>query len=618
MTISLQGHRVVSSVGQCHRRARPTHAQGGQADRDGQWCWRLAGLESEHERNIRREKNTVRKRKTCSAFERGGEEQRERGGGFHSVLCVGDLCDDRKSACSSRRSFSAGVLCCEDSVPADLSYIMYMVQFGSGQLPYWHEPKCHVKSSGDVENVLARSLRNENDLLRFQLNDIISREKNQRIELQRLRSHRDVEVSQLVSAATTQFKSEVDQLKGLLQSTSSQLLQALNDKEKLVSEKDQSVRVLEEVRHGAAGSEASLRNRLQHVEDMVTKGFAMATTLADSVDAFQRHVLPTFNPSAPDLNKSGKETSESGAARSLTEELSRLENGLTLLRVLVDAKNDTLVLIRGKLKQENEELRAELQVARDSKQTLAAQQPTQTNTEDVAFEKNMLRQELHSLQNLFNAEVKQLKAKLKMYELEDQAGHGRFEEVQKELLNLQNKLVAQEGSRALLESRLKEETSARSQLVSQLVTLRKENEKYKAELETLKLNQKFLLRQPRSGRIPVEKMDLMNTMNQLLMEMNKLKGDKVALEEELKVQRRSQVREHVKRTVTARDVNMAASNKVGDLELASKLATARLQQLEQGASRLSPNSTGTPLSLTDCSNDGSNGISSGMAMIHMI
>lgn len=234
-----------------------------------------------------------------------------------------------------------------------------------------------MKTSGDVENVLARSLRNENDLLRFQLNDIISREKNQvhiisylkmfclhcdtkfivnlslnwkpgswsdllftvfsvkhaaivfvsyvtnskqlwwqRIELQRLRSHRDVEVSQLVSTATTQLKSEVDQLKGLLQSTSSQLLQALNDKEKLVSEKDQSVRVLEEVRHGAAASEASLRNRLQHFEDMVTKGFAMATTLADSVDAFQRHVLPTFNPSA-----TGKETGESGAARSLTEEV---------------------------------------------------------------------------------------------------------------------------------------------------------------------------------------------------------------------------------------------------------------------------------------------------------
>ncbi|KAL2635075.1 hypothetical protein R1flu_006554 [Riccia fluitans] len=427
------------------------------------------------------------------------------------------------------------------------------------------DPKSHLKTSSDVENVLSRSLRNENDLLRFQLNDIIAREKNQRVELQRLRSHRDVEVSQLVNAGTAQLKAEVEQLKGLLQSTSSQLLQALNEKEKLVADKDQSVRALEEVRHGAAATESSLRNRLQYLEEMVTKGFTMATSLADSVDAFQRHVLPTFNPSASDLNKPCKAAADTGAPKSLTDELSRLENGLTLLRVLVDAKNDTLVLIRGKLKQENEELRAELQVARerDFKQTLAAQQqPPPTNKDDVQFEKNMLRQELHSLQNLYNAEVKQLKAKLKMYELEDQAGHGRFEEAQNELHNLQNKLVALEGSRALLETRLKDETSARSQLVSQLFTLRKENEKLKAELETLRLNQKFLVRQPRSGRIPVEKMDLMNTMNQLLMEMNKLKGEKVALEEELKVQRRSQVREQVKKTVTARDVTMAASNKV--------------------------------------------------------
>ena len=32
-----------------------------------------------------------------------------------------------------------------------------------------------------------------------------------------------------------------------------------------------------------------------------------------------------------------------------TLQLTRLENGLTLLRVIVDAKNDTLVLIRGKV-----------------------------------------------------------------------------------------------------------------------------------------------------------------------------------------------------------------------------------------------------------------------------
>lgn len=130
-----------------------------------------------------------------------------------------------------------------------------------------------------------------------------------------------MEVSQLVSAATTQLKAEVDQLKGLLQSTSSQLLQALTDKEKLVADKDHSLRALEEVRLGAAESEASLQSRLQHIEGMVTKGFALATSLADSVEAFQRHVLPTFNPSAPDLHKPCKEAGEPGAPKSVTDEV---------------------------------------------------------------------------------------------------------------------------------------------------------------------------------------------------------------------------------------------------------------------------------------------------------
>ncbi|CAM6091156.1 unnamed protein product [Calypogeia fissa] len=472
------------------------------------------------------------------------------------------------------------------------------------------------RNAGEVDSVLARSLKNENDLLRFQLNDIIAREKHQRIELRRLRSHRDVEVSQMVNSATTQLKSEVDQLKGLLQSTSSQLLQALTEKEKVVSEKEQAAQALEEVRLDAATNDADLRARSQHLEEVVNQSVAMTSALADSIDTFQRHVLPTFNPAALEGKSNNKvEVNDPNGTKNLIEELSRLESALTLLRVLVDAKNDTLVLIRGKLKQENEELKAELQLARerDTKHKVSSQQPVPA-TNDMGFEKNMLRQELHSLQNLFNAEVKQLKAKLKMYEMEDKASHGRFEEVQKELVTMQNKLVALELSRGLLESRLKEETSACSQLVSQLFSLRKDNEKLKTELDTLKLNQKFLVRQPRSGRIPVEKMDLMNTMNQLLLEMNKLKGDKVSLEEELKVQRRSQVREHVERSVTARDVAMAASNKVGDAELATKLATSRLQQIGHGGSKYGALGPMSQLSLT---NNGGE-ILNGMAIVDMI
>ena len=60
----------------------------------------------------------------------------------------------------------------------------------------------------------------------------------------------------------------------------------------------------------------------------------------------------------------------------------------------------------------------------------------------------------------------------------------------------------------------------------------------------------------------MEKMDLINTVNQLLSENSKLRSDKVALEEDLKTQRRTNVLERVKSVVSARDVALCASNKV--------------------------------------------------------
>ncbi|CAK9232493.1 unnamed protein product [Sphagnum troendelagicum] len=442
--------------------------------------------------------------------------------------------------------------------------------------------------SGEGADVIARTLGNENDLLRFQLSDIIAREKNQRLELQRLRAFRDVEVASLVKAATQQLKDEVEQMKSLLHSTSCQLHQAVAEKEKVVADSQQALVKLEELKYNAEVAQSSMASRLQGQDDTCMKTSGTLTALADAVERFQRHVLPTFKPLVPDnLKPTHTVSAELGPNQVMMNELARLQTGLQLLRVIVDAKNDTLVLIRGKLKQENEELRAELQVTRQKQAELTsiAQQhpnPPSTANDDIAYEKTMLRQELHLLQDLFNAEVKQLKEKLKKYEAEEVANQTQFIEIQKECATLRTNLMSLQSSRTMLEASLKDETSARSQLVSQLFNLRKENERMKTELETLKLNQKFLVRQPRGGRIAAEKMDLMNTVNQLLVEMNKLKEEKVALEEEVKVQRHSQVHDYVTHTVTARDIALVASNKVGDGELAGKLANTRLKQLAQG------------------------------------
>ncbi|CAM6004348.1 unnamed protein product [Sphagnum balticum] len=462
-----------------------------------------------------------------------------------------------------------------------------------GAATLFQSTRCRNRN-GEGADVIARTLGNENDLLRFQLDDIIAREKNQRVELQRLRAHRDVEVASLVQGATQRLKDELKQLKGLLHSTSCQLLQAVAEKEKVVADNQQALVRIDELKNNAEVAQHSMASRLQAEENSCMQTSGTLTALADYVERFQRHVLPTFKPQVPNnLKPTHKVAAEPGTNQFLMNELARLESGLQLLRVIVDAKNDTLVLIRGKLKQENEELRAELLVTRQKESELICitqQHPNDTANDDMTYEKTLLWQELHRLQDLFNAEVKQLTEKLKKYEIEEVANQTQFSKVQQECAELQTKLMSLQSSRNMLEARLKDETSARSQLVSQLFNLRKENEKMKAELETLKLNQKFLVRQPRGGQIPAEKLDLMNTVNQLLLEMNKLKGEKVALEEEVKVQRRSQVHNHATHTITSHDISLAASNKVGDGELAGKLANRRLKQLAQANLRFSTSS----------------------------
>lgn len=83
-----------------------------------------------------------------------------------------------------------------------------------------------------------------------------------------------------------------------------------------------------------------------------------------------------------------------------------------------------------------------------------------------------------------------------------------------------------------------------------------------SKLIELQLCDQFLVRQPRKGGLPIEKIDLMNTVNQLLLENNKLKDEKVTLEEEGKLQRRANAKERVKGTLTSRDVALCANNKV--------------------------------------------------------
>nr|XP_024400205.1 uncharacterized protein LOC112294197 [Physcomitrium patens] len=284
----------------------------------------------------------------------------------------------------------------------------------------------------------------------------------------------------------------------------------------------------------------------------------------------------------------------------------KLEAGVALLRVIVDAKNDTLVLIRGKLIQENDELKADLAAAREKMSAVLLQAASDPEKKTGAIgsnpENEVLRQEIHALQDLYSAKIEQMQSTLKLYEQADTDRSIKHDQLRQEIQSLHHHITTIEASRHRLEDDLKYETSARSQLVTEIYHMRKENEALGSEIEMLKLNQKFFRGHARKGRLPMEKMDMVNTVNQLMIDNSKLRSDKAAVEEELKTQRRTNVLERVKSVVTARDVALCANNKVGDSELASKLARIRLQHLGMYSPTQLPLTNGNPCLSTATAN----------------
>ena len=124
------------------------------------------------------------------------------------------------------------------------------------------------------------------------------------------------------------------------------------------------------------------------------------------------------------------------------------------------------------------------------------------------------------VQELYGTEVAQLRARLAAYERGEAGEAGAVAAVQRQLAATAERLAALEGANARLAGTLEEESGLRAQVVAQLAAHKKEAAATRSELETLKLSQKFLVRQPRGGaRIPAEKMDLMNMVNHLLHEV---------------------------------------------------------------------------------------------------
>lgn len=76
-------------------------------------------------------------------------------------------------------------------------------------------------------------------------------------------------------------------------------------------------------------------------------------------------------------------------------------------------------------------------------------------------------------QDLYSAKFKQLQSKLKAYEQAEAVHQSRYGELRQECQSLQVQLTTIEASRHQVEDSLKDETSARSQLVTEIFHMRK-------------------------------------------------------------------------------------------------------------------------------------------------
>lgn len=135
-----------------------------------------------------------------------------------------------------------------------------------------------------------------------------------------MRAHRDVEVSTLVQASTQKLKGEVDHLQGLLQPTTSQLLQAVSEKTQAIAERDKAILEMENMRN-ILNQDNEETKRLHTFQDLLDKSTSMVTTIIGLVEAFQKHVLPTFRPTPYEIDKFRQMASKAGSQEKIINEV---------------------------------------------------------------------------------------------------------------------------------------------------------------------------------------------------------------------------------------------------------------------------------------------------------
>eukprot|EP00656_Telonema_subtile_P018539 TRINITY_DN20035_c0_g2_i2.p1 TRINITY_DN20035_c0_g2~~TRINITY_DN20035_c0_g2_i2.p1 ORF type:complete len:306 (-),score=124.17 TRINITY_DN20035_c0_g2_i2:102-1019(-) len=244
--------------------------------------------------------------------------------------------------------------------------------------------------------------------------------------------------------------------------------------------------------------------------------------------------------------------------------LSELERAVPMLRMILEAKVETLGLIRTNLSNENEALKQQLQHSAGQQQEL--QQALEAAEQRVEEERAELRGEFEEIQQLYSHELARLQAEVSVQATPNAAQHSaaRCRELEAEVCALQEALGA-------AQVQLADDHKMRARLAAELQTERNSAVVAANELKALKNSQKFLGAPPGERAVPEEKVDLMNLVNHLFSESHSLKEEKLLLQNQLQAMHLAALDQQLDSRIGQKELSMAGANLISDMDITAKI-----------------------------------------------
>ncbi|KAK3269562.1 hypothetical protein CYMTET_22005 [Cymbomonas tetramitiformis] len=453
-----------------------------------------------------------------------------------------------------------------------------------------------ARDAKHIESVLLCTLRGENEQLQQQLLAGAKAERELRSEVHVTRVQTDQEKESLMHQVTNQYSTERETWQREIASRDAEV-------QRLRGELAHVHELYANAADTTVATNIESTAVQQQYEAIVQDAMASVDRMTEGVEAYQRHIFPKFYQH-PGIFPQTEVTSE--PAHPLTVSVVRLDRGILMLRMIVDARLETMALIAPSCRQalpfppspcpladtclhkgreraggcdaregaqeEKSNLEARLHSTEATKRTADT---ARSDAEGAAArQQEEVRKEFAALQTLYQSEMERLQQRLKEMEKSRDALRASEASAKSGAKSAIEKLQEAEREMEAQRKKLEENDITRESLATKLAALEGEHEASQLELKNIKLSQKFLNRSSEGGEsVPQEKMDTLRVADSLLKERNKLLQEKLELEKQV---RELQKEKRVHRGVSNLDVALAATNRVSDIDITARLVRQKM------------------------------------------